>query len=84
MDTVTTAKALHLASRTLCSRFDVATSLVGTDEIASALGTDPLACNRVVLEAIKVGLGMFNFMGVGQGDKDGETTRRVVGVAHGR
>lgn len=78
MDTVTTAKALHLASRTLCSRFDVATGLVGADEVASALGTDPLACSRVVLEAVEVGLGMFDIVCVGQRDKDGETARRVV------
>jgi hypothetical protein len=30
---------------------------MGTDEVASALGTDPLAGSRVVLEAIEVGLG---------------------------
>ena len=85
MDTVATAEALHLFPCALCGRLDVAAGLMGADEVTTALGAGPLACNRVVLEAIKVGLGVFNIMVmvIGQRNKNGEAARREVGIVRG-
>lgn len=54
VDAVAAAKTHNLLTRALGRRFDMPTSLMGTDEVVSALCADPLAIGGVVLETIEV------------------------------
>ena len=83
MDKVTTAEALHLLSGAFRSRLCVAAGLMGSDEVASAFGTDPLAYGGIVREVVEVRFGMFGVVEIGQRDRNGETARRRVGVVWG-
>ena len=80
MDVVATTKALDLQACTLGCRFDMPASLMGANEIFSALCTDPLASGGVLLETVEIRFGGLDVVDMSQGDKNGESRRREVGV----
>lgn len=80
VDVVAATKALNLLSGAFCGGLHMPTRLVGTNKVSFALGANPFASKRVILETLEVGLCRLNIFDVGQGGEDGQPHWGGVGV----
>lgn len=80
VDAVLTAETHDLLTRTFRRCFDVPASLVGADKVLFALCADPLASDGVLLETGEVRPARPYVVDMSQGDENGGSCRREVGV----